>query len=95
LIGSAFGSNGLVDGDRGNQVGTVYFPIDPKLSALDYHGTRDSRNYIPNPSSPAIDGGQPRGNHVTGFYPRDQRGETRYVRGFADIGSVERQQFPD
>lgn len=94
LIGSAWVNNGLTDGTRRNQVGTVFAPIAPMLSSLGYHGSGSSRNYIPNPNSPAIDAGQPRPIIASGFAPKDQRGQPRFSRGYADIGSVERQEFP-
>lgn len=95
LIGCAWGPIGISNLVGLNQVGGIGSPIDPQLSSLDYHGSSHCRMFIPNPNSPAIDGGFHEGNVPSYLNPVDQRGLPTHVRGYRDVGSVERQQFPN
>jgi hypothetical protein len=86
LVGNGTGSNGIVNGVSGNQVGTAAHPIDPMLDVLrDNGGPTPTRALIR--GSPAIDGGT-----STGAPAIDQRGLRRPPNGIApDIGSFETQ----
>ncbi|MGD9125921.1 MAG: choice-of-anchor Q domain-containing protein [Planctomycetia bacterium] len=91
LIGDGTGETGLVDGDNGNQVGTVAAPIDPMLGPLQDNGG-PTWTMEPLSGSPAIDAGDnelavdPEGHSLL----TDQR---YYLRQFGtvDIGAVESQ----
>jgi hypothetical protein len=82
LIGDGTGGSGFADTDL---VGTTDFPIDPLLEPLgDYGGPTQTMR--PLPDSPVINAGD-----NTDAPDTDQRGFTRIVGGFIDIGAVELQ----
>jgi hypothetical protein len=82
LIGDGTGASGFADTDV---VGTTDFPIDPLLEPLgDYGGPTQTMR--PSPGSPVINAGDNIDAPDT-----DQRGFTRIVGGFIDIGAVELQ----
>lgn len=83
LVDNANGSTGLVDGNLGDIVGTAAAPVGADLGPL-ASGPTLGRTHMPNPSSPALDSGEPAA--PLGF---DQRGFPR-IPGGADIGAVER-----
>jgi predicted outer membrane repeat protein len=90
LIGDGTGAAGFADGVNGDRVGTAADPLDPRLSALAFHGGR-TRTHALLAGSPAIDRGD---NAVAGV--TDQRGAGRVHDGdgdgsrVVDIGAVER-----
>jgi IPT/TIG domain len=56
LIGNGAGMSGIADGANGNQVGSVGFPINPRLGNLaNYGGTRQT--ILPEQGSPAVGAG--------------------------------------
>ncbi|HLJ95957.1 MAG TPA: choice-of-anchor Q domain-containing protein [Gemmataceae bacterium] len=92
LVGDGGGSNGLVNGLNGDQVGNHASPIDPRLAPLQDNGgpTQTIALLL---GSPAIDAGDnslavdASGNALA----TDQRGFTRIVNGTIDIGAFEDQ----
>src|SRR5262249_39840609 len=82
LVRDGTGGSGFADTDL---VGTTDFPIDPMLEPLgDYGGPTQTMR--PLPSSPVINTGDNTDSPDT-----DQRGLTRILGGFLDIGAVELQ----
>jgi Ca2+-binding RTX toxin-like protein len=78
LIGDGGGTNGIIDGVGGNQVGTSINPIDPVLSPLQDNGG-STLTHLPLYGSPAIDGGPSALPTVV-----DQRGRRRI--GLSNLG---------
>lgn len=90
LIGNGYGQSELVDGVDGNQVGTIYEPIDALLS--DWTQFDDGEwGFHVLPGSPVIDAGDnqlavdPAGDPLA----LDIRGNSRIHGGTVDIGAVE------
>jgi predicted outer membrane repeat protein len=94
LIGNGSGSTGLVNGVRGDQVGTSASPLDSLLGALQDNGG-PTATFALLPGSPAINAGDrsvavdARGNPLA----TDQRGFSRLSNGTVDIGAFEMQTF--
>jgi hypothetical protein len=80
------------NGQNGNQVGTVAYPIDPMLGPLQDNGG-PTPTHAPLPGSPAIDAGD---NAAAAGLSTDQRGGNfvRVANGTVDIGAVEVQPQP-
>jgi hypothetical protein len=70
LVGNGSGATGIVNGVRGDQVGTAAAPINPLLGPLQNNGGPTLTHALL-PGSPAIDAGDP---NVSGSPPTDQRG---------------------
>jgi hypothetical protein len=82
LIGVGI-SGGLIDGNKGNRVGTASSPIDPMLGPLQDNGGPTMTMALL-PRSPAIDAGIAVDGVTT-----DQRGISRTAYGPPDIGAFE------
>ena len=90
LIGNGYGQSELVDGVDGNQVGTIYEPIDPLLSDWTQFDDGEWGVHVL-PGSPVIDAGDnqlavdPAGDPLA----LDIRGNSRIQGSAVDIGAVE------
>jgi hypothetical protein len=80
--------SGISDGSRGNRVGTVASPIDPRLAPLDWYGG-PTQTFALLPGSPALAHGDPVSPGST-----DQRGLPRPAGGPTDIGAFQSQADP-
>jgi hypothetical protein len=89
LVGNGAGSNVMVGGSLGNQVGSSGSPIDPHLGLLQNNGG-PTLTMLPLANSTAIN----RGSNIFLQTTIDQRGLPRVVAGTVDIGAVEVQPPP-
>jgi hypothetical protein len=95
LIGSAYVAPGVGGGwSSGELIGIAAAPLDPRLSALGFHGG-PTPVHVPHPDSPAVNHGDdivliPFGGGLT----TDQRGGLRRVGARVDIGAVEAGSVP-
>ena len=90
LIGVADNITQTIDGNIGNQFGTVASPLDPLLGPLAFNGGPTQTHPLL-PSSPAIDAGS---NDLAvdqngRLLRTDQRGGSRFRSGIVDMGAFE------
>jgi len=83
LVGNGAGTNGLMHGIDGNQVGTSQAPINPLLGPLADNGG-PTQTHLPGYSSPVINAADTAAGPTT-----DQRGLDRPSGVASDIGAVE------
>lgn len=84
LIGDGSEGN-LVNATNSNLVGTTAAPINAYLTSLANNGGA-TKTHLPLPNSPALNGGD---NTAASSLPLDQRGKSRLLGQYVDIGAVE------